>query len=175
MSTYDFTCFNDLIRACFDAGLGTEVVDLLSDELIDSIHDAAQRIDSVSPVLAAHITVLTEHSGYRPKMAAAQLEQNSHLTPRSPAEVRREAPRSQGQGSATPARHDLPQIRTSAGGLLSRSRQASQCTTCSTGLSRQHICSLRPGSLGLGRKMDHVVQDLFGMGPRASPTDSGAH
>ena len=123
MSSYDFTSFGDLIRACFDAGLGTEVVDLLSDELIESIHDAAQRIGSVSSNLAAHITVLLEHPGYHPKMAAAQLEQASQAPEGL---LKTNAPQGRGHGSAPLARHDLPQVRTSAGGLLSRAIAAAK-------------------------------------------------
>ena len=126
MPSYDFTGFGDLIRACFDAGLGTEVVDLLSDAMIDSIHDAAQRMDSVAPILAAHIAVLTEHAGYHPKLAAAQLEPDQPRAPHSLGEAQTTEHRGQGQGIASQARHDLPQIRTSAGGLLSRAIAAAK-------------------------------------------------
>ncbi|CAE7156089.1 unnamed protein product, partial [Symbiodinium necroappetens] len=59
-------------------------------------------------------------------MAAVQLEPAAHQMPGSLAEARTGTPRGDGQGSGAPARHDLPQIRTSAGGLLSRAIAAAK-------------------------------------------------
>ena len=82
---------------------------MLSDELVESIHEA-QRISTVSPSLAAHIEVLLVSSGYHPKLATDKTEgpgtDEPHMGPR--------------------VRRDLPQVRTSAGGLLAKAVAAAK-------------------------------------------------